>query len=182
MLNADDNEYGFKTNRCNQQKKPNCTCSTLFLLISKKKFARAARFFVFPLLLFCTTTTLFCTAFLPMVLRCARRARELRYYWRNIFTAFAVGLSGQNEAKFQKNLELFSSLPSIFRYCFRKRDEKHSLTRHHEKMNFFFLRHSMNTCANIFLFFELSISFSDLCSFPGYLESLLYGSNNNAWH
>ena len=44
------------------KKKTNCTCSTLFLLISKKKFARAARFFVFPLLLFCTTTTLFCTA------------------------------------------------------------------------------------------------------------------------
>ena len=44
-------------------KKTNCTCSTLFLLISKKqiKFARAARFFVFPLPLFCTTTTLFCT-------------------------------------------------------------------------------------------------------------------------
>ena len=33
----------------------NCTCSTLYLLISKK------RFFVFPLPLFCTTTTLFCT-------------------------------------------------------------------------------------------------------------------------
>ena len=44
-------------------KKINCTCSTLFRLISKKqiKFARAARFFVFPLPLFCTTTTLFCT-------------------------------------------------------------------------------------------------------------------------
>ena len=43
-------------------KKTNCTCSTLFLLISKKKFTRAARSFVFPLLSFCTTTTLFCTA------------------------------------------------------------------------------------------------------------------------
>ena len=47
----------------------------LFLLISQKKFARETRFFVFPLLLFCTTTTLFCTAFLPMVLP-ARFARE----------------------------------------------------------------------------------------------------------
>ena len=37
------------------------------------------------------------------------------YYLRNIFTAFAVGLSGQNEAKFQK-LESFLSLPSIFGY------------------------------------------------------------------
>ena len=36
--------------------------SRLIDLISKKnKFARAARFFVFPLPLFCTTTTLFCT-------------------------------------------------------------------------------------------------------------------------
>ena len=37
------------------------------------------------------------------------------YYLRNIFTAFAVGLSGQNEAKFQK-LESFLSLPSIIGY------------------------------------------------------------------
>ena len=36
MLNRDDNENGFKTNRSNQEKK-NCTYSTLFLLISKKK-------------------------------------------------------------------------------------------------------------------------------------------------
>ena len=41
-------------------KKTNCTCSKLFL-ITKNKFARATRFFVFPLPLFCTTTTLFCT-------------------------------------------------------------------------------------------------------------------------
>ena len=41
--------------------KTNCTCSTLFLLISKKKFARAVCFSVFPLPLFCTTATLFCT-------------------------------------------------------------------------------------------------------------------------
>ena len=42
-------------------KKPNCMCSTLFLLVAKSKFARAAHFFVFPLPLSCTTTTLFCT-------------------------------------------------------------------------------------------------------------------------
>ena len=36
MLNRDDNENGFKTNRSNQEK-TNCTYSTLFLLISKKK-------------------------------------------------------------------------------------------------------------------------------------------------
>ena len=41
--------------------KTNCTCSTLFLLISKNQIARAARFFVFPLPLFYTTTTLFWT-------------------------------------------------------------------------------------------------------------------------
>ena len=42
-------------------KKTKCTCSTLFLKLAKSKFAPAARFFVFPLQLFCTTTTLFCT-------------------------------------------------------------------------------------------------------------------------
>ena len=35
MLNGDDNENGFKTNRSNQQK-TNCTCRTLFLLIGQK--------------------------------------------------------------------------------------------------------------------------------------------------
>ena len=45
-LNRDDNENDFKTNRSNKQK-TNCTCSTLFLLISKNKFARAARFLSF---------------------------------------------------------------------------------------------------------------------------------------
>ena len=45
MLNRDDNESGFKTNRSNQQ---------------KNKFACAARFFVFPLTLFFTTSMLFC--------------------------------------------------------------------------------------------------------------------------
>ena len=42
-------------------KETNCTCSTLFSLISKNnKFARAALFFLISLPLFCTTTTLFC--------------------------------------------------------------------------------------------------------------------------
>ena len=55
MLNGDDNENGFKTNRSNQQKKKtNCTCSTLFLLISKKQI--------------CTCSTLFCLAPLAVVL------------------------------------------------------------------------------------------------------------------
>ena len=42
-------------------KKTNCTCSTLFLLISKKQICTCSTLFVFPLPLFCTTTTLFCT-------------------------------------------------------------------------------------------------------------------------
>ena len=45
MLNRVDNENGFKTYRSNKQK-TNCTCSTLFLLISKKQI--------------CTCSTLFC--------------------------------------------------------------------------------------------------------------------------
>ena len=36
MLNGEGNENGLKINRSNQQKKTNCTCSTLFFLISKK--------------------------------------------------------------------------------------------------------------------------------------------------
>ena len=36
MLNGDGNENGIKINRSNYQKKTNCTCSTLFFLISKK--------------------------------------------------------------------------------------------------------------------------------------------------
>ena len=46
-----------------KKKKTNCPCSTLFLLISKKQICtwRAACSFVFPLPLFCTPTTLFCT-------------------------------------------------------------------------------------------------------------------------
>ena len=53
MLNGDNNKNEFKTNR-SISKKTNCTCSTLFLLISKKTC-----FFVFALPLFCTTTALF---------------------------------------------------------------------------------------------------------------------------
>ena len=61
MLNGDDNENGFKTNRSNQQKNKLHVQHTFSSNQQKKKFARAARFFVFPLPLFCTTTTLFCT-------------------------------------------------------------------------------------------------------------------------
>ena len=60
MLNGDDNENGFKTNRSNQLK-TNCTCSILFLLISKKQICTCSTLFLFPLPLFCTTATLFCT-------------------------------------------------------------------------------------------------------------------------
>ena len=45
--------------------KTNCTCSTLFFLISKKKKTNLHvqhAFFLSQLLLFCTTTTLFCRA------------------------------------------------------------------------------------------------------------------------
>ena len=39
-------------------KKTNCTCSTLLRPeLAQNKFAHAARFFVFPLSLFCTTKT-----------------------------------------------------------------------------------------------------------------------------
>ena len=42
-------------------KKTNCTCSTLFFLISKKKkICTCSTLFVFQLPLFCTTTALFC--------------------------------------------------------------------------------------------------------------------------
>ena len=58
MLNGDDKENGFKTSRSNQPKNKLHVQQTFFLLISPpKKFARAARFFVFHLPLFCTTTT-----------------------------------------------------------------------------------------------------------------------------
>ena len=42
-------------------KTANCTCNRFFSLLAKNEFASVARFFVFPLPLFCTTTTLFCT-------------------------------------------------------------------------------------------------------------------------
>ena len=64
MLNGDDNENRFKTNRFNQQKKKNRLHVQHTFSSNqqkKKKFASAARFFVFPLPLFRTTTTLFCT-------------------------------------------------------------------------------------------------------------------------
>ena len=60
MLNGDNNENGFKIIDL-ISKKTNCTCSTLFLLLSKKQICSAARFFVFLLPLFCTTATMFCT-------------------------------------------------------------------------------------------------------------------------
>ena len=60
MLNEDDNENGFKTNRSNQPKNKLHVQHTFSSNQQKNKFARAARFFVFPLPLFCTTTTLFC--------------------------------------------------------------------------------------------------------------------------
>ena len=41
--------------------KTNCTCSTLFLPISKKQICTCRTLFVFPSPLFCATTTLFCT-------------------------------------------------------------------------------------------------------------------------
>ena len=58
MLNGDDNENGFKTNRSNQQKNKLHVRDTFSSNRAKNKFARAARFFVFPLLLFCTTSRL----------------------------------------------------------------------------------------------------------------------------
>ena len=60
MLNGEGNENGIKINRSNQQK-TNCTCSTLFFLISKKQICTCSTLFVFlsPGPLFCTTTTLF---------------------------------------------------------------------------------------------------------------------------
>ena len=45
------------------------------------------------------------------------------YYWRNIFTAFAVGWVVRTKLNSPKNVESFSSLPSIYGY-FGKADEK----------------------------------------------------------
>ena len=68
MLNGDGNGNGFNTNISNQQ---------------KNKFARAARFFVFPLPLFCTTTTLYVK--LPSYLNTLFLWRNCRMCLLNIF-------------------------------------------------------------------------------------------------
>ena len=50
MLNGDDNENGFKTNRSNNiNKKPNSSCSTLLLLISKKQICTCSTHFCLSL-------------------------------------------------------------------------------------------------------------------------------------
>ena len=50
MLNGDDNENGFKTNRSNNiNKKPNSSCSTLLLLISKKQICTCSMLFCLSL-------------------------------------------------------------------------------------------------------------------------------------
>ena len=46
-------------------KKTNCTCSTLFFLISKKTNLHVQHAFCLSLPLFCTTTTLFCRTKTP---------------------------------------------------------------------------------------------------------------------
>ena len=61
MLNGDDNENGFKTNRSNLQQKNKSHVQYTFLLISKKQIYTYSTLFCIPLPLFCTTTTLFCT-------------------------------------------------------------------------------------------------------------------------
>ena len=57
MLNGDDNENGFKTNRSNQQKNKLHVQHTF----SSNHEQKTNLLFVFPLPLFCTTTKLFCT-------------------------------------------------------------------------------------------------------------------------
>ena len=60
MLNRVDNENGFKTYRSNKQK-TNCTCSTLFLLISKKQICTCSTLFLLiSKIQICTCSTLFC--------------------------------------------------------------------------------------------------------------------------
>ena len=54
MLNGEGNENGIKINRSNQQK-TNCTCSTLFFLISKKQICTCSTVFCLSLPLFFTT-------------------------------------------------------------------------------------------------------------------------------
>ena len=61
---------GFKTNRSNKQ---------------KNKFAHAARFFVFPLPLFSTTTTLFCTSCFVRLQRCFVQLKRQTSYLHIIF-------------------------------------------------------------------------------------------------
>ena len=61
MLNGDDNENGFKLAKKQKTKKTNCTCSTLFLLISEKQICTCSTLFCLSLAVVLTTTTLFCT-------------------------------------------------------------------------------------------------------------------------
>ena len=50
MLNGEDNEDGFKTNRSNQQKnKLHVQHTQFFFYLATNKFARAARFFCLSL-------------------------------------------------------------------------------------------------------------------------------------
>ena len=55
MLNGEGNENGIKIS-----KKTDCTCSTLFFLVSKKTNLHVQHAFCLSLPLFCTPTTLFC--------------------------------------------------------------------------------------------------------------------------
>ena len=49
MLNADDNEYGFKTNRCNQQKRKQIArAAHFFFLLAKKNLHVQHAFLSFP--------------------------------------------------------------------------------------------------------------------------------------
>ena len=58
MLNGDGNEN--MASRSIDLITKNCTCSTLFFLISKKTNLHVQHAFCLSLPLFCTTTTLFC--------------------------------------------------------------------------------------------------------------------------
>ena len=123
------------------KKKTNCTCSTLFLLMAKKKkFARAARFFVFSSTLFCTTKTssvlgthyfygeIVVCACLPNIFFCCL---HVRFYFSLplIFTLLAASISHFLTAAlnshvflstknvsfvFNNSLQLFLSLLSTF--------------------------------------------------------------------
>ena len=79
-------------------KKTNCTCSTLFFLISKTtKFARVARFSS-ALPLFCTTTTLSCRTKLSNFL-------VAHYFYGGILTQYFVSYV---------DVRFYFSLPIIF--------------------------------------------------------------------